>query len=95
MASNGRTAAQVRSELESERNELAGAVEELRREVGKATDVKGMLRRNLPVATGAALGIGFVLAGGVGATMRLLARKGRESDEKARVGRFSIFQRDS
>jgi 4-diphosphocytidyl-2C-methyl-D-erythritol kinase len=94
MARNGRSTADVRRDLEAERNELAGAVEELRREVGKATDVKGKLRKNLPAATGVALGAGFVLAGGIGATMRFLARKGREGDEKARVGRFSIFQRD-
>jgi hypothetical protein len=43
------------------------------------------------LATGA-LGAGFVLAGGIGATVRLLFRRGREhdDDEKARVGRFSL-----
>jgi hypothetical protein len=35
-----------------------------------------------------------VLAGGVGATMRYFARRGRESDEKLRVGRWSIRDRD-
>ena len=32
----------------------------------------------LPVVAVGALGAGFFLAGGIGATMRLLARKGRE-----------------
>jgi hypothetical protein len=45
------------------------------------------------VAAGA-LGAGFVLAGGIGATMRLLARRSREGHEKARVGRFSFIKRD-
>jgi hypothetical protein len=35
-----------------------------------------------------------VLAGGVGATMRYFARRGREGHEKMRVGRWSIFDRD-
>jgi hypothetical protein len=75
MPSNGRTAEDVRRELEAEREQLAGAVDELRRGVHEATDVKGKLRRNLPVATAAALAAGFVLAGGVGATLRLLSRR--------------------
>jgi hypothetical protein len=37
--------------------------------------------------------VGFVLAGGVGATMRLLARRGREGRTKARAGRFSLVDR--
>ena len=32
----------------------------------------------MPVVAAGALGAGFFLAGGVGATMRFLARKGRE-----------------
>jgi hypothetical protein len=93
MARNGRSAADVRRDLAAERDELAGAVEELRRGVHEATDVKGKLQRNLPVATGAALGLGFILAGGIGATMRLVARKGREADEKVRFGPFSFIDR--
>jgi hypothetical protein len=39
--------------------------------------------------------VGFVLAGGVGATFRYFARRGREHHaEKLRVGRWSIFDRD-
>lgn len=93
MDSNGRTVEDVRRDLATERDELANAVDDLRREIGEVTDVKGKLRENLPAAAGAALGLGFVLAGGIGATMRLLARRGREGGEKARFGRFSFVER--
>ena len=84
---------QVRREIESERRHLA-AVEELRGSLGRAADVGGKLKANLPAAAGAAASVGFVLAGGCGATMRYLARRGREPSERIRVGRFSILDRD-
>ena len=84
----------VRREIESTREELATSVDTLRDEVGKATDIAGKLRANLPVVAAGALGAGFFLAGGVGATMRWLARRGREGKEKARFGRFSLVDRD-
>jgi hypothetical protein len=93
MPTNGRTAADVRSDLARERDQLAGAVEELRSEVHEITDVKSKLRRNLPVATGVAVGVGFLLAGGIGATMRFLARTSRESEQEARFGRWSLRRR--
>ena len=76
--SNGRTPEAVRREIEAERNELAHAVEGLRAGLGEVTNVGAKLRANLPVVAAGALGAGFFLAGGVGATMRFLARKGRE-----------------
>jgi len=75
---NGRTPEAVRREIESERELLAHAVEELREGLGEVTDVAGKLRAKLPAVAVGALGAGFFLAGGIGATMRLLARKGRE-----------------
>jgi hypothetical protein len=75
---NGRTPDAVRREIESEREQLARAVEELREGLGEATDVAGKLRAKLPAVAAGALGAGFFLAGGIGATMRLLARRGRE-----------------
>jgi hypothetical protein len=93
-AGNSRTTDEVRRELESERERLAQAVDSLRAEVKDATNVGAKLRGNLPVAAAAALGAGFVLAGGIGATMRLLFRRGREGKEKARLGRFSFVDRD-
>jgi hypothetical protein len=93
-AGNSRTTDEVRRELESERERLAYAVDSLRAEVKDATNVSAKLRRNLPVAAAAALGAGFFLAGGIGATMRLVFRRGREGKEKARFGRFSFVDRD-
>ena len=75
---NGRTPETVRREIEAERRELAAAVDQLREGLGDVADVSGKLRSRLPVVTAGALGAGFFLAGGIGATMRLLARKGRE-----------------
>ena len=87
---NGRTPQDVRREIASERQQLADAVDSLR----EGFDVTGKLREKLPVVAAGALGAGFVLAGGIGATMRLLARRSREGREQARVGRFSFVKRD-
>ena len=84
---------QLRSELSAEREQLADAVDELRAELGEATNIGGKLRSNLPVAAAGALGLGFLAAGGIGATMRLIMRRGREGREKAKVGRFSLTTR--
>jgi hypothetical protein len=93
MARNGRTAEDVRRDIAREREELAGAVDELRDDLASATDVAGKLRSNMAAAAVGAAGVGFVVAGGIGATMRYIARRGREGDEKARVGRFRILHR--
>jgi len=93
-AHNGRTAAQVRQDIEAEREQLAEAVEDLRGGLAKVTDISGKLRSNLPLVAAGALGAGFFLAGGIGATMRLLARRGREGTTKAKVGPFSVVDRD-
>ena len=77
-SSNGRTPEQVRKDIEAERQQLAQAVDSLKEGFGEATDIGGKLRSNLPVAAAGALGAGFFLAGGIGATMRYLARRGRE-----------------
>jgi len=93
MARNSRTAADVRREIADERDQLADAVEDLRKGIGEVTDVTGKVRSNLPVVAAGALGVGFFLAGGIGATMRWLARHGREGREKARVGPFAFIDR--
>jgi len=93
-ARNGRTPAQVRRDIEAEREQLAEAVEDLRGGLAKVTDISGKLRSNLPLVAAGALGAGFFLGGGVGATMRLLARRGREGTTKAKAGRFSLVDRD-
>ena len=94
MAAASRTPAQVRTDIEREREQLAGAVEHLRSELGEAADLTGKLKSKLPLVAGGAASVGFVLAGGVGATMRYFARRGRDGHEKARVGRWSLLDRD-
>ena len=93
-AGNSRTPEQVRHELEAERERLAHAVDTLRAEVKDATDIGSKVRANLPAVAAGAAGVGFLLAGGIDATMRLIARRGREGKEKARFGRFSFVDRE-
>jgi GH24 family phage-related lysozyme (muramidase) len=89
-ATNGRTTEQVRRDIEAERERLAIAADDLR----AGMDVNAKLKDKLPVAAAAALGIGFVFSGGIGATMRLLTRRSREGKTKARFGPFSLVDRD-
>jgi ornithine cyclodeaminase/alanine dehydrogenase-like protein (mu-crystallin family) len=93
-ARNDRSTEEVRRELESERERLAQAVDSLRAGVKDATNVSAKLRGRLPIVAAGALGAGFLLAGGIGATTRLVFRRGREGREKARFGRFSFVDRD-
>jgi len=93
-SSNSRTVADVRRDIESEREQLADAADSLRDSIGEATNVSAKLRANLVPATIGALGIGFLLAGGVGATARLIFRRGREGETKAQAGRFRLVDRD-
>jgi hypothetical protein len=92
--SNSRTLEDVRRDIESEREHLAGAADTLREEIGEATNVGAKLRANLPAVAIGALGVGFLVAGGVGATARLIFRRGREGETKAKLGRFRIVDRD-
>jgi hypothetical protein len=92
--SNSRTLEDVRREIESEREQLADAADTLRESIGEATNVGAKLRSNLPAVAAGALGVGFVLAGGIGATFRLMFRRGREGKTKAKGGRFRVAERD-
>jgi hypothetical protein len=92
--SNSRTVEQVRRDIELERVQLAGAADSLRESIGEATNVGAKLRANLPMVAAGALGVGFLLAGGVGATARLIFRRGREGETRARVGRFRLVDRN-
>lgn len=95
-ARNDRTPAQVRLELEAERERLAQAVDTLRAGVKDATDVRAKVRDNLPIVAAGALGAGFLLAGGIGATVRLLfRRKDEDEGREIRVGRYSIIDREA
>ena len=92
--SNSRTVADVRRDIEAEREQLADAAENLRESIGEATDISGKLRANLPAVAIGALGLGFLVAGGIGATARLIFRRGREGETKAVLGRFRLVDRD-
>ena len=69
-----RTVEQLRGEIAAEREQLAGAVEHLRDELGMAARLRG----RLTVFAAGAAASGFVLGGGVGAAMRYVARRSRE-----------------
>ena len=87
---NARTIEDIRRDLEIEREQLASATESLR----DSMDVTGKLRSKLPVIAGGALAAGFLMAGGVGATARLLFRRGREGDTRMKLGRFRLVDDD-
>lgn len=89
MNGRSRNTEDVRRDIEAERERLAAAVEDLR----EAADMTAMVKAKLPVIAAGAAGAGFFLAGGVGATMRLLARRGREGRTKAKAGRFTLVDR--
>lgn len=73
-----RTPALVRHEIAVERTELAEAVEDLRRRIAERTDVKSQLSARAGVLAPVAFLVTFVASGGIGATMRYVARRGRE-----------------
>ena len=75
-------------------NSLPARRRRLREEISEATNVGAKLRANLPAVAVGAVGVGFLLAGGVGATARLIFRRGREGETKAKLGRFRVVDRD-
>ena len=85
--------ARIREELAAERQALADAVGDLKEELGAAADISGKLKAKLPVVAAGAFGLGFVKAGGLGALGRLLMRRSREGDVKAKAGRFKLVDR--
>jgi len=89
MAAETKSDEKIREDLRAERAALAEAVDDLR----DAANVTAMLRAKLPIVAAGAFGLGFVKAGGVGSTMRLLMRRSREGDVKAKAGRFSLIDR--
>ncbi|CAN5650578.1 hypothetical protein BH18ACT13_BH18ACT13_13360 [soil metagenome] len=68
----------VRSEIAVERERLAAAVDELRNRVGDATNVQRQVGSRISVLAPAAFATAFVVSGGIGATMRYFARRGRD-----------------
>jgi hypothetical protein len=72
-----RSPALVRHEIAVERMALAEAVEGIRRRVAERTDVGARVGSRAVVLAPAAFLLTFVLSGGIGATMRYVARRSR------------------
>ena len=68
----------VRRDIAREREQLAHAVEQLRIQLTRSFDLQEKLGSRLALVTPAAFAAGFVVSGGIGATMRYFARRGRE-----------------
>jgi hypothetical protein len=67
----------IRSEIRTERAELAEAVGQLRGALARVKRVGAKLRSKQAIGAGGAVAVGFVKAGGLGATARLLRRRRR------------------
>ena len=92
-ATEPRTETEVRAAIRDERQELAQSLHELRTELHEATALDAKLSGVLPMAVAGALGAGFFLGGGIGATVRLFLRRSREGNVKARAGRFEVVEK--
>ena len=67
----------IRSEIRTERAELAEAVGELRGAAARVKRIAAKLKSKQALGAGGAVALGFVKAGGLGATARLLRRRKR------------------
>jgi Protein of unknown function (DUF3618) len=74
MASGTRSPAQIRSSIEETRQELAFSVNDLRSKMGELTDWRRQIRSNRRATLIGAAVAGFVIGGGVAATVSLLRR---------------------
>ncbi len=75
MAADSRTPEQIRADIETTRGELGFSVNDLRSKVAELTDWRRHLAENRkPVLIGAAAA-GFLIGGGVAATVSLLRRR--------------------
>jgi hypothetical protein len=83
------TPPELRRELAAERARLAESMARLR----ESLDVGASVQPRLPLVLAGAFALGFVLSGGIGATMRLLARRGREGHTALRLGRLVLVER--
>jgi hypothetical protein len=68
----GRSSETIRASIEETRRELTFSVDDLRSKVGEITDWRGQLRKNRKAALIGAAVAGFVIGGGVAATISLL-----------------------
>ena len=74
---------EIRQSLEATRSELAGSVNELKSKVQEIADWRKQLAQNREAALATAAVAGFVLGGGIAATVSLLGKRRRK-----RRGRF-------
>ena len=72
MASGRRSPEMIRAEIEETRRELAFSVNDLRSKVTELTNWRGQLIRNRRTALIGAAVAGFVIGGGVAATVSLI-----------------------
>ena len=70
-----RTPEQIRASIELNRRELGTSIEQLRAEVTALTDWRRQLREHRREAMVAAAVAGFVIGGGIAATISLLRRR--------------------
>jgi dienelactone hydrolase len=77
MALPARSPEQIRGSIEETRRELAFSVNDLRSKVAEITDWRRQLTRNRQAALVGAAVTGFVIGGGVAATVSLLRRRRR------------------
>ncbi len=70
-----RTPEQIRSNIETTRHELSVSVDDLRAKVGELTNWRKQLADNRAPALATAAVAGFVIGGGVAATVSLFRRR--------------------
>ena len=74
MAAASRTPAQIRDSIEETRRELTFSVNDLRSKVAEVTDWRRQLVENRQKALVGAAVAGFVIGGGIAATISLIRR---------------------
>ena len=72
MASGARSPEMIRASIEETRHELAFSVNDLRSKMAEITNWRGQLIRNRKAALVGAAVAGFVIGGGVAATVSLI-----------------------
>jgi hypothetical protein len=77
MATGSRSPELIRQSIEDTRRELAFSVNDLRSKMSEITDWRGQLTRNRSSALVGAAVAGFVVGGGVAATLSLFSRRRR------------------
>ena len=77
MAAGRRSPEMIRAEIEETRRELAFSVNDLRSKVSELTNWRGQLIRNRKAALVGAAVAGFVIGGGVAATVSVITGRRR------------------